>query len=257
MRPLAALGADEARRLVAVATDLDDTVLDHGRLGVAAFSALSALARAGLPVIVATGRPLGWAEVVARTWPIAAALAENGACAAVNVGTRTVRRTLASVDRPRLEALRAEILATFPEISATDDAHLRETDATFDVGEYAAPPREVVEGVVALARARGAVVTISSVHLHVSFSPADKASGIVWVARALFGLDETTARARVAFVGDSGNDAAAFSAFRATFGVANVRAHLQALTVPPRFVAEAPRGEGFAEIARALLQARG
>jgi hypothetical protein len=38
--------------------------------------------------------------------------------------------------------------------------------------------------------------------------------------------------------------------------VANVRASLGRLSLPPRFVASAPMGEGFAEIAAVLLAAR-
>ncbi|MGH7329872.1 MAG: HAD hydrolase family protein, partial [Polyangiaceae bacterium] len=59
-----------------------------------------------------------------------------------------------------------------------------------------------------------------------------------------------------AFVGDSGNDSACFAAFHATFGVANVRQYAARISVPPRFVATKEMGEGFAEIARALLAMR-
>ena len=61
---------------------------------------------------------------------------------------------------------------------------------------------------------------------------------------------------RWAFAGDSTNDAACFAAFRTTFGVANVRAFVRRMSMPPRWIASAERGEGFAEIARALLAAR-
>ncbi len=59
-----------------------------------------------------------------------------------------------------------------------------------------------------------------------------------------------------AFVGDSGNDAACFGAFRITFGVANVRENLSRIAVTPRYVAVAPMGQGFAEIAVAITTAR-
>ena len=57
------------------------------------------------------------------------------------------------------------------------------------------------------------------------------------------------------FVGDSGNDAAAFDAFAFSIGVANVRDH--DLAVRPRFVTQADRGQGFAEVARHLLDSVG
>jgi hypothetical protein len=58
------------------------------------------------------------------------------------------------------------------------------------------------------------------------------------------------------FVGDSGNDAAAFAFFPVSAGVSNVRAHLHALPRPPRYVSEADRGRGFAEIVDYVLRAR-
>ncbi len=57
-------------------------------------------------------------------------------------------------------------------------------------------------------------------------------------------------------MGDSANDAAAFAGFALTFGVQNVTGHLRGLTVPPRYVAAASRGRGFAEIAARLCEIR-
>jgi hypothetical protein len=70
------------------------------------------------------------------------------------------------------------------------------------------------------------------------------------------GEESGGALVRYAFVGDSGNDAACFSAFRTTFGVANVRSAAGRLSVPPRYVAAAAMGAGFAEIAREILARR-
>lgn len=260
MRRLSDLGALEAARLRALATDLDDTVLDHGLLGVDALAALHALRDAGLPVFVATGRPLGWAEVVCRLLPVVAVLAENGACAAVRDGARVVTRFRAAAstraaDARRLDALLDALRAEVPSARPTDDVRARATDRTFDVGETWRAPDEDVARMRAVAAAHGARTSESSVHLHVTFELDDKASGIAWLSRELFGLDPTAARARVGFVGDSGNDAAAFAGYETTFGVANVRL-ARGLRVPPRYVSVAERGRGFAEIARAILARR-
>jgi hypothetical protein len=67
--------------------------------------------------------------------------------------------------------------------------------------------------------------------------------------RMLRGVDPSAALARYAFVGDSENDAACFGAFKTTIGVANLRGRP---TLSPRFVTEAPRGRGVAELARVL-----
>jgi hydroxymethylpyrimidine pyrophosphatase-like HAD family hydrolase len=91
------------------------------------------------------------------------------------------------------------------------------------------------------------------VHLHLTASPDDKASGVLRFLYQRFGDDPSSARARYAFVGDSGNDAACFAAFATTVGVANVVPHLPRLSVPPRYVTRAERGAGFAEALDAFV----
>jgi len=39
--------------------------------------------RAGLALVAVTGRPAGWGRVLARQWPVAGCIAENGAVAVV------------------------------------------------------------------------------------------------------------------------------------------------------------------------------
>jgi hydroxymethylpyrimidine pyrophosphatase-like HAD family hydrolase len=94
------------------------------------------------------------------------------------------------------------------------------------------------------------------VHLHATFARHDKASAAVRFVRERFGDDEGSSLWRWGFVGDSGNDASCFAAFATTFGVANVRAHLAHLSVPPRWVTSAERGAGFVEVANAIVRAR-
>ncbi|MDH3728008.1 MAG: hypothetical protein OER77_10795, partial [Myxococcales bacterium] len=62
---------------------------------------------------------------------------------------------------------------------------------------------------------------------------------------------------RWVFVGDSGNDSAAFARFPVSVGVANVRDHLHRLPTPPRYITDSDRGRGFAELAAHLCDGRG
>jgi hydroxymethylpyrimidine pyrophosphatase-like HAD family hydrolase len=94
------------------------------------------------------------------------------------------------------------------------------------------------------------------VHLHATFDSDDKASGALRFCGRELGEDPGAAVWRFAFAGDSGNDAACFAAFRTTFGVANVRASLSVLSLPPRYVAGSSMGDGFAEIASEILRKR-
>ncbi len=128
---------------------------------------------------------------------------------------------------------------------------------TWDIGERVKLPDDRIAAILQAIAAAGARSFASSVHVHATFDTDDKASGTIsYLARA-FGEDAGAATsARWAFVGDSGNDATCFAAFRTTFAVANVRAHIARIPVTPRYVSGAEMGAGFSEIARALLALR-
>ena len=79
MQPLQQLPASALRALRGVLTDIDDTLTHDGAIEPAALAALHGLQQARLPVIAITGRPAGWSEPFAMTWPVAAIVAENGA----------------------------------------------------------------------------------------------------------------------------------------------------------------------------------
>lgn len=257
MLPLERLDVDEARRLRGLLFDLDDTLLDEGKLGEAAYSSLFRLREAGLELIAVTGRPAGWGELLARLWPVRGVVTENGAVSVVS--ERGVLTRLDRVDpsarrvrRMQLASLVAEVQERFPTLAAADDVDARYSDFAFDIGERRHVPREEVERAMAFVRERGAHTVASSVHLHVSFDADDKASGTLRLLRHLGVADATRARVEYAFIGDSANDAACFAGFQTTIGVANLSGRP---TVRPRYVTRQARGDGFAEAA-ALLALR-
>ena len=262
MRPLGALDPRESARLVGVVFDLDDTLLTHGALDLEAYAALFQLRRAGLELVACTGRPAGWAAVVARQWPVAACIAENGAIAFAREGRALVRIDRATVAErcergKRLAALVAEVERRHDDLVRADDAFMRITDVAFDIGEQRSLAPERVLAIRADAEALGLRTVASSIHLHLTLEADDKASGTLWLLASRHGEDPTGARSRFAFVGDSENDAACFAAFHSTFGVANARAAARRLSVPPRYLSSSERGVGFAEIASALVTGRG
>ncbi len=255
MKPLSALTADDVAPLAGVVFDLDDTLLDHGRLTEGAYGALFRLREAGLRLVGATGRPFGWVTVLARQWPVDAMIAENGAAAVVTADGVPPREivTAGADRRAELLALAEHLIARFPAAKITDDNAARVADVTIDIGETRRVPAADIRAMCEIARAAGVVTITSSVHLHLSHETPDKAAGAVHVLGEAFGEDPTAALRRYAFIGDSGNDAAAFAAFKLTFGVANVRASAASLTRMPRFVAPSAMGRGFVEIAGALV----
>ena len=61
-----------------VFTDIDDTLTQDGFLLPDAFHALWQLSKNGIKVVPVTGRPAGWCELIARPWPVAGGIGENG-----------------------------------------------------------------------------------------------------------------------------------------------------------------------------------
>jgi HAD superfamily hydrolase (TIGR01484 family) len=261
MRPLVTAPRDELERIEGLFFDLDDTLLSHGVLTLDAYRSLWDLRAGGLRLVAVTGRPAGWAEVFVRQWPIDGAVTENGAVAVVREG-RGVRLLFdgspaeVAARRDRLDALVNEVSSAMPDLDLADDVAARRSDVAWDIGERVSIAEDRIAALSAIIRAAGARTTRSSVHVHATFERDDKASGAFRFARERFGADPGRIVSRWAFIGDSANDAACFSALRLTFGVANVRAFFRQMNNPPRWIAEGERGEGFAEIARLLLAAR-
>ncbi|HVW26766.1 MAG TPA: HAD-IIB family hydrolase [Polyangiaceae bacterium] len=257
MLPIERLGRDEAKRLKGLLFDLDDTLLDGTRLSEKAYSSLFRLREGGLALVGVTGRPSGWAEVLARQWPVDGMVAENGAvaCDVKDGAFRLVDFSAAerARRRVRLAAIVEDLQSRFPWLRVSDDSSARRTDVAFDIGEHERVPPDDVAIVREAASALGARTITSSVHLHVSLDGANKASGAARFLAARFGWDTTESTGRVAFIGDSENDEACFSAFHTTIAVSNFRGRL---TVMPRFVTHAAKGAGFAEAAAAILSRR-
>lgn len=257
MLSLHRLSRSEARGLQGLLFDLDDTLLDEGKLSEAAYSSLFRLQASGLRLVALTGRPASWAELVALMWPVEAAVAENGALTFVRQGARVALfDTVSAEERRRRGAALADLVedarGAVPALVPADDVKGRISDFTFDIGEHQRASEETVQRATAFALARGARTTRSSVHLHFTFDRIDKASGAL-VYLGSTGLDVTEARTRFAFIGDSTNDASCFAAFRTTLGVANWRGEF---SLTPRFSTERSRGAGFAEAANHICLLR-
>ena len=77
--------------IVGVFTDIDDTLTTEGAITSDALQALADLKLAGLHVVPITGRPVGWSEPFAQSWPVDAIVAENGAVGLQHSTTQGLR----------------------------------------------------------------------------------------------------------------------------------------------------------------------
>ncbi len=259
MRPVAEIATDAAR-LRGVFSDIDDTLTHSGVVELDAYAALGRARAAGLRVVLVTGRPSGWAEVLASVWPVDAAIAENGGIAFLKRKGRIERIYFADgdplEDARRLAAVSGEILRTFAWARRADDSSLRVTDLAFDIGEHQQIHTTDIEAMTAKIRELGARTLVSSVHAHAFFHAADKAQMSARVANLLWDESADDVAANYAFVGDSPNDQAAFAFFDSSIGVANVARYADTLKPPPRYVTTASNGRGFAEAIDTILAAR-
>jgi HAD superfamily hydrolase (TIGR01484 family) len=258
VRPISAVSQADAQGLLGLLFDLDDTVLDAGRLSVGALDALYRLQASGLILVGVTGRPASWGQVLIRQWPISGMLTENGSIAVVRHANRIQLLDRASPEERKERAARLALLVAglrqrFPELEPSDDVTGRVADYSFDIAESKLVPAEIVSAAREFARDNGARVIQSSIQLHVSYEVDDKASGVVRFLRSAHGIDPSVATIRFGFVGDSENDASCFAAFRHSFGVANLRGRP---SLPPRYLASEPAGAGFQEIADMLVEHR-
>ena len=78
-----------------------------------------------------------------------------------------------------------------------------------------------------------------------------------WILRERLGRDLDAEIQHWVYVGDSTNDAAMFARFPHSVGVANIARFWHQLAHHPRYVAPRERGQGFADVAEAVLSARG
>ena len=259
MRPLADW---QPGKLLGVFTDIDDTLTTEGAITPDALQALADLKAAGLHVIPITGRPVGWSEPFAQSWPVDAIVAENGAVALVHADGQPLRKlyqqdpNTREINFARMHQVLERIEREVPGARRAQDSAGRETDIAIDHSEFTQLPQPQIDEVVRLMQSEGMTATVSSIHINGWYGEHDKLAGARWIARERLGRDLDAELERWVYVGDSTNDQVMFAHFPHSVGVANIRRFEAQLTHPPRWITQAERGAGFAELATHLLRGR-
>ncbi len=272
MLPLNAWPLSARGRITGVLTDIDDTLTTEGAITRDALAALHELKAAGLSVIAITGRPVGWSEPFATSWPVDAIVAENGAVLLRNTSKKGLQRneygrkqllksyqqgdSERSENCARMQRIGQRILGSVPGTDLSQDSAGRETDMAIDHSEFTQLPPDKIAQVVAIMQSEGMTATVSSIHINGWFGLHNKLTGARWAVRELFGRDLDAEINDWVFVGDSTNDQLMFEAFAQSVGVANVRRFESQLATLPRYITNGERGAGFAEVANAVLSAQ-
>ena len=259
--PVESLPTSLCRNLQYLFADIDDTLTTGGMLPDSSYLALWELSRAGIKVVPVTGRPAGWCDHIARMWPVAAVIGENGAF--VYSYDRTVRkmkrRQLGSADSHGavLRRVADRILKEIPGTALAADQPFRISDMAIDYCEDVPPlPAEKVDAICRILQDEGVHFKVSSIHVNFWVGDFDKLSGTRTFLQEDAPAQLTELGERSVFIGDSPNDEPLFDGFPHSIAVGNVRGFLSRIRHLPEFITTADCAAGFCEAADIILRKR-
>ena len=235
-----------------VATDMDGTLTRQGKFSANLLQSLEALVKAGIPVLIVTGRSAGWVNAVQTYLPIAGAIAENGGLYFSSHSPQFLTAI------PDLTRHRQQLYETFqyfknqfPWLQESADNAFRSTDWTFDVEGFSPTQLQQLNE---LCQQQGWSFTYSTVQCHIKPLQQNKAGGLLQVLKQHFRLSAH----EIITVGDSPNDQSLFDTeqFPLSVGVANVLHYAEQLTHKPAYVTSKAEGEGFDELVQLILDAQ-
>jgi HAD superfamily hydrolase (TIGR01484 family) len=264
MKPLHELDAETCAGIDIVMTDIDDTLTSDGHLEAAAYTAIERMSAAGIRVVPVTGRPAGWCDMIARFWPVAAVVGENGALYyRYDHQARRMTRVYAlpeaefAANQVKLKKLAADILAAVPGCAVAADQYFRMADLAIDFCEdVPALPPESIDRILELFTEAGATAKVSSIHVNGWYGTYDKLQMSRRLLDEVFGLSPADAAKRALFAGDSPNDEPMFAAIPLSVGVANILEYRARVRHFPSYVTQGRSGTGFVELADHLLAKR-
>ncbi len=245
-----------------VLTDIDDTLTTEGQLHSNAYDSLWKLHDAGLKVIPITGRPAGWCEMIARFWPVAGVVGENGGFYFHYENQKMQRwffaneQTMAE-NKIRLMQIQKEVLEKVPGSAVSSDQFCRLMDLAIDFAEDVKPlSAQAIQKIVDIFKVHQAEAKVSSIHVNGWFGNYNKLTTTLLFLKNQYDLSQEDILKKCIFVGDSPNDEPMFEHFPLSFGVSNVLNFQSSMRHFPQFVASEKGGTGFTEISKCVLACR-
>lgn len=249
-----AFNSDRLNQIHLLATDMDGTLTQEGKFTKNLLQTLEDLAKAGIAVLIVTGRSAGWVDGIASYLPVSGAIAENGG---LFYSSRSEAPELlvpiADVmqHRQHLAAMFAELQLVYPYLQESADNRFRITDWTFDVKGLS---EQALQHMTVLCQEKGWSFTYSTVQCHIKPLQQDKAIALETVLNKYFPAITSD---NLLTIGDSPNDESLFNRdrFPLSVGVANILHYSDRLKYRPSYVTKASEGEGFSEVAQLVIQA--
>ena len=266
MEPTSIKNIDAAfcKRLSIFFADIDDTITTHGKLPATTFDAMWELKENGIKFVPVTGRPAGWCDMIARMWPVAGVVGENGAFyySYDEVNRKFIRRYVDSDEkraesRKRLQHLRQRVLKEVPGCGIASDQEFRTADLAIDFCEDVKRlPQDQIDRICKIAAEEGTTAKVSSIHVNCWYGDYDKVSCFNTFINDFTGKTLEDLQEEIIFAGDSPNDEPMFKALHHSIAVANIKNFLDKITYKPRYITQKESGEGFYEAVQLILKKR-
>jgi len=266
--PISDIPKQACEELKGIFFDIDDTFTHEGKIYPCAFESIWKARKTGLIVVPITGRPAGWADHIARMWPVDGVIGENGAF--YFYYNEEMGRLIKRFEDPDPESRRAKmsrlrqiyqaVRTEFPGIELASDQSYRENDLAIDFSEDI-PDKlslEQAKRIKEICESHGAEAKISSIHVNTWFGSFDKLSMCKTFLQERFVIDLNTFPEGFLFIGDSPNDVPMFRFFPFSVGVATIEKynHTALMEAFPKYIALGEGSFGFAETIDEILSKR-
>ena len=257
------ISSEITNKIEIIFCDIDDTLSYEGKILSETYSSLWDLYNNNIKILPITGRCAGWADHIARFWPVSGVIGENGALYMyMDKNKRLIKRYYldniqTQESKRKLEMIKNEVLTRFPTCRVASDQPYREFDLAIDFCEDVPTlPMEDVLEIVNIYEKYGATAKISSIHVNGWFGDFDKLKMTQLFAKEVLKYNLKDNMDKILFVGDSPNDQPMFEYFKISVGVANIAKFSDLITYPPKYITKNNSGKGFAELVRILLSKR-
>lgn len=259
MKPFAEFTDQALADLSFLVSDIDDTLTLDGVLPAQVYAALEALRGVGIRVILITGRPAGWCDMIARFWPIDAVVGENGSFYFKPQKGQIKRvwmddAATRHAHLHRLQQMADTIVSEFAGTALAEDNPWRATDVAVDFAEDVPPLSLEIAGQVRdRFQALGATAKVSSIHVNAWIGSYDKLSMFEKLLADEYGLAVKDVVQQSIYTGDSPNDAPMFRRFTLSIGMHSVTQYDMPKADLPKFLTLGNGADGFMQVAKRIF----
>lgn len=223
-----------------IVSDFDGTLTINGKLSHKVIERIEILSKK-YKIIIVTGRPLSWCNMLINVFPLTAVIGENGGGYYYKNGDDIRLQMMTEIDLIDQNNLRIDILSKFPNLVMADDNIHRSCDTAvvLDSNYY-----DVVDDFLEYLKSKNLMFKISNIHINIWKNDYDKLSATKHLFAHVF--NENIADRSIYF-GDSPNDEPMFKEVKLSIGVNNIIQYLTNMISHPSHITSKSEGDGFIE----------